>query len=456
MVASDLTKSIMRTWKAKVLHANKRITSTVSILLSAFLIKAVILFALLPLSANILPPNYGVGFGDLYDLIATNLAQGIGYRVEPSTSETMMREPGYPLFLVGVFRIGGYHIETARLANLMLAFGIAFMMINLTRRVVENEMTALIATLLFLFHPGILIAEARGGVEIAFIFVVVLFMMAIHHAVVKGNPWRYFVAGLVLGIVVLVRSTPFLFPVFLLAYLFLAESSTRNRLKLVSNIGVLVLGMAIVMSPWVIRNYMLVQEFVPTSTVQGVAAQEGLYTCQHLSFEREFRAVQQEAALERNESASQLKVPFVGYYYQYFYSARDEIAFNKSLLWRVGMEYRQSPSLLVRCVGKNLLNFWFLGKTWRSTWLNALIQLPLLGLALNGIHVLWKRGLLRRVGIMLTFIIYLVAVHAPIIAHARHSIPVVPFLTILASVSLISIWHRTERIFKRVPDELSV
>jgi hypothetical protein len=269
-----------------------------------------------------------------------------------------------------------------------------------------------------------------------------LFMLALHHAVVSENPWRYFVAGLVLGVVVLVRSTPLLFPVFLLAYMFLTASGARNRLKLASNIGVLLLGMAIVMSPWVTRNYLLVHEFVPTSTVQGIAAQEGLYTCQHLSFERDFRPVQQEAALERNESARRLEVPFVGYYYQYFYTPQDEVAFNKSLLRRVGMEYGKSPTLLARCVGKNLLNFWFLGKTWQSTWLNALIQVPLLGLALSGIHVLWKRGLLRKVGIMLTFIIYLVTVHAPIIAHARHSIPVVPFLTILASVSLVSIWHR--------------
>lgn len=411
------------------------------ILLAAFLLQAILILAVLPTFGDVVAPEYGVGFGDLYDLIANNLIQGHGYRIEANMGETMMREPGYPLFLAGVFKLGGYHIEAARLANLLLSLGIGFMMMRLTRRVTNDRVTALIAVLLFLFYPGILIAEARGGVEIAFIFVVMLFMLALHDAVEKGNVWRYFVAGLMLGGVVLVRSTPLLFPAFLLVYLLLTTRGVSERLRLGFKIVVLVFGMVLVMLPWMIRNYRLVQQVVPTATVAGVAAQEGQYTCQNLSFADNFRASQREAAHQRNQFASQLGLPFEGWYYQYFYSPRDEEQFNKALLQRVAMEYRQRPALLAQCVGKNLVNIWFLGKTWRATGLNALMQVPLLVLALGGGYLLWKRGLLRKMGIMLMFVLYIIAVQVPIIAHARHSIPVVPFLTILASISLVSIWH---------------
>ncbi|MGH7488609.1 MAG: hypothetical protein ACREMY_23870, partial [bacterium] len=119
-------------WKAR---------STVLCLLAAFLLQAAILFIVMPTLSGSLSPEYGVGFGDLYDLIANNLLQGNGYRIEANMGQTMMREPGYPLFLVCVFKIGGYHIEAARLANLVLATGIVFMMMRLTRKVTNDEAT---------------------------------------------------------------------------------------------------------------------------------------------------------------------------------------------------------------------------------------------------------------------------------------------------------------------------
>lgn len=424
---------------------NQRSRLLALVFLAAFIVQAAILFIAAPKLGAFLAPEYSTGFGDLYDLIANNLVHGNGYRIEANMGETMMREPGYPLFLVLVFKLAGYHIEAARVANLVLAVGIAFMMMRLTRRVTNDWVTAVIAPLVFLLYPGTLVAEARGGVEVAFIFVLMCFMLALHHAVEKASRWSYFAAGLVLGVVVMVRSTPLLFPVFLLVYLASTMRTFRERLKLSLNIVVLVLGMVLVMVPWVIRNYMLVQQFVPTATVSGVAAQEGQYTCQAMSRETSFRASQREAAHERNELASRLGVPFEGWYYQYFYAARDEVAFNKSLLQKVEMGYADDPTLLVRCAGKNLFNFWFLGKTWQATGQNVLMQVPLLLLTLGGLRLLWKRGRLHEMGIMLTFVLYIIAVQAPIIAHARHSIPVVPFLAIPASVALVSIWQAYQR-----------
>jgi 4-amino-4-deoxy-L-arabinose transferase-like glycosyltransferase len=386
-----------------------------------------------------------VGFEDGYDLIANNLDTGAGYRFDADMSKTMMREPGYPLFLAGVFKIGGYHIEAARVANLLLVIGIAFMMLRLTRRVVDDGKTPAIATALFLLLPGTIISEARGGVEIIFIFVLMAFMLLLYDAVEKGDVWRYLIAGIALGVVVQVRSTPLFFPAFLLVYLLIAVRNSSERLKPVLNVSVLVLGMAIVMLPWVIRNYALVHQLVPTASVQGVAAQEGQYTCEHLSFGNDFYAVQRGAGRERSELAKELGLRYEGiYYYQVFYDARDEVAFNKALLQRTETAYREDPALLGKCVAKNLVNFWFLGKTWQATEMSALMQIPLLGLAANGIWLLFKRRQLSKMGIMLMFAAYIVAVHVPIIAHSRHSVPISPFLAILAGVSLLSIWEKFE------------
>ena len=413
------------------------------LLFAALLANATIVFGILPTISKVLPLSYSVTFGDFYDVIGKNLAQGNGYRLDPTMGETMLREPGYPLLLALVFKIGGYGIQQARLTCLLLAFGAALMLLRLTRKITGDILTATAAALLFLLYPGILVAEARAGVEIPCIFAVMLFILALYGAVQKGDLWRYGAAGLLLGAAVLFRSEVLLFPVPLLIYFLLIAGGWTERVKVVRRFAALALGMAIVMSPWIIRNYELVHSFVPTATVAGVAAQTGLYTCQNASPGEPFYIADTAAGLARGQIAKQLGVPFVGaYYYQVFYTAQDELEFNRTLLRIVSAEYRKHPEILARCASKNLVfNFWFLGKTPRTVLLNFLVQAPLLVLALAGVVVLWKDKALSKAVIILLYISYIPAVHAPILAQARYSIMVVPFLAIFAAVFLMSMWR---------------
>jgi len=387
-------------------------------------------------------PTYSVTFGDLYDQIARNLDQGNGYRVESAMGNTMLREPGYPLLLAAVFKLGGYGLEQARVVCVLLAFGAALILLRLTRKITGDATTALVAALLFLLYPGTLVAEARAGIEIPSIFTVLLFFIALYSAVEKASLWRYLTAGLLLGVAVLVRSEVLLFPLPLLVYFLFGTRSWVERRKAVERIAVLGFAAVAVMSPWMIRNYLLVHKFVPTATVAGVAAQEGLYTCENAAQGDPFWVAQMKAGFEREELATQLGRPFTGPYYQLFYSPQDEVAFNRALLNHVSTEYRSHPALLATCAAKNLFfNFWFLGKTGKTVLLNMIAQVPLLALSITGVVVLWKRGLLRNAGIILLYILYIPALHAPIIAHARHSTLIVPFLAMLAAVSLVSFWQ---------------
>ena len=415
-------------------------------LLAALLTNAAIVLVGLPNLSSRMGLSYNLQIGDLYDLIAKNLDQGNGYRVDARMSETMLREPGYPLFLAGISKLGGgYIMRTARIGCVLLAFGAALMLLRLTRKITGDSRTALLSALLFLLYPGILVAETRAGIEIPCIFTMMLFMLALHGAVKKGSLWRYGAAGLLLGTAVVVRSEVLLFPVLLLAYLLFAAKDWGERQRIVGAISVLALGTALVMSPWVIRNYRLVHSFVPTATIAGAGAQAGLYTCENTSLGEPFFVADGEAGLERKEMARQLGIASIGPYFQLFYTPQDELTFYRTLLTRVSAEYRRHPEVLAECAAKNFFfNFWFLGKTPKSVLLNVLVQAPLLALALAGVVVLWTRKLLRNAGIILLYILYIPALHAPMVAEARYSMLIVPFLGILAAVFLVWAWRRVK------------
>jgi hypothetical protein len=226
----------------------------------------------------------------------------------------------------------------------------------------------------------------------------------------------------------------------LLLYVLFTATGARERLTAAFRVAILVVGMGLVMVPWVVRNYRLVHEFVPVATLGGVGLQEGLYMCRNVSFGDDLYPVGQAAGRIRGELARKLGMRFEGAeYLQTFYDAHDETAFNRILYETAGREYVRDPGLLVGCVGKNLFNLWFLGKTWDITKLNMLVQVPLLVLVFYGLWIVWLRGDLRKMGILLTYVGSIAMTHLLVVAEARYSIPVLAFLAIPAGVAAASI-----------------
>jgi hypothetical protein len=411
-------------------------------LLPAFLAMAAILFLVIPTLRHYFAFRYSIGFADGYNLIAENLANGNGYRWRADMEGTMTREPGYPLLLAALFKIAGPTLQAAYLLNLLLTLGIALLMMALAKKLTCDPRVPVIATLLFLFHPGTLISEARGGVEILFVFVGFGFLVALYWAVEKGGFWRYLLAGLAFGAVVEVRSTPITFLPLLLAYVLFTAKGARERFTAAFRVATLVGGMGLVMLPWIVRNYMLVHEFVPLPTIQGLAYQEGLCICQNVSFGVDDVPVIREAGRQRSDLARDLGMRFEGVeYFQMFYAAHDELVFNRILAGTARKEYAQNPGLLAHCAAKNLFfNIWFLGKSWNVTKLNILLQVPVLALVCYGLAIVWRRGDIRKMAILLIFAGSIAVTHSLVIAEARYSIPVLAFLTIPASVGVICIW----------------
>ena len=421
------------------IHWSKR--RLLAVVLAAFL-HAVLLLAVIPLLNSHLSTSYNREiFTDGYDYLASNLAEGHGYRFYPDTAPTMMREPGFPIFLAALFLCFGRSIIAITIANMLLAFATAWMIIVITARTSiepgrQNSPWKFIPALLFLFYPGTLIAETRGGVEILFGLLITIFLFRVQRCIERNRATDYLIAGLVLGLTVLVRSTPMLFPVPLLGYMIWLERKRIPGIVACRNVALMTMTMVAVLSPWIARNYLLTGAFVPTASVFGVSAQAGQYIGKHMFEGRPQWLLDREASRIRDKVATDLGLPFKedgADYYQVFYQTEDELKFSSYLGRMVAEEYRHNPLLFVRCVAQNLVAFWVAGKTWTATGVNAFLQIPLLLLAIFGVVEFAKRGKGRAIGPMILFVIYVVAVHAPVLAQARYSISLLPILAIFAT-----------------------
>jgi 4-amino-4-deoxy-L-arabinose transferase-like glycosyltransferase len=406
-------------------------------------LQAALLFAVMPrLSARLSPSYNQERAADGYDLLAANLAAGHGYRFYPDTAPTTMREPGYPLLLAGLLRLSGNRFYVVKLSNLLFALTTAWLLALLVWRMTDRRWPGFMAALLFLFHPGTLIAETRAGIEIPFGLLLVCVLLTVLRALERTHWSGYAISGLVLGVTVLFRSVPLLFPVALLAYLLVAERPRLSILAAWRNIAVMVVTMLLVLSPWIVRNYRLTGRFLPTASVVGISAQAGEYICTHLATGRPWWLLDREAARERSHLATRLGYPFEdGYdgYYQTFYRTNDEIAFSQYLFARVASDYRSQPRLFAQVLRSNLFNFWFAGKTPSATTANVLLQVPYLLLALAGAIVGIGYGHRRVVLPTLLLVVYVFAISTPILAQARYSIPLVPALAGLGALALAAV-----------------
>lgn len=420
----------------------------VGYLVLGIILHGVLLFAVIPALGPNLKAFYNEEqFADGYELLADNLNAGYGYRFYPETAKTLMREPGYPLFLAALRRTFGRNMVVVEIANMVLAIMTAACMVLLAKRIfselqLPRSLPVVVAPLLYLFSPGILIAESRGGLELLFSLLITLFMLGVDKAV-RTNELRYYAAsGAILGVTVLVRSTPMLFPAFLFLYLFFVERKRIATLAIVRNVTVMICVMVTVMSPWIIRNYKLTGKFVPTASVLGVSAQAGQYINTHLFEGRPWWLLDREASRERDKIAADLGLPFEDGkqgYYQTFYRSDDEIRFSSYLMHSVIEQYKQSPLVFVRCLTQNVFNFWFAGKSWMATAGDVAAQLPYLILAGIGIVFCAKARRLRTIGPLILFIGYVWAVHIPILAQARYSIPLLSLTCCLGTLGLMAL-----------------
>lgn len=431
---TDKSNTLIRFWYEKIFGQDKYWYSVLAVLI---MLKLIVILLILPQLSGRFVGHYGQSvYADGYDRLAMNLVTGHGYRFFPDTALTLMREPGYPIFLAGIFVLFGKSMAATQVANLILSIAVVFLIRKILDEFWPQGQVPLLASLLFLIHPGIIIAESRGGYEILFMVFVCWFVLLLQRASRTERSFDYIKSGSVLGLGVIVKSTVILFPfVFLIYQILVSLKNHEYPIKPFRNFALMSLSVLVLLSPWIVRNYLLVERFIPTASVLGVSAHAGQYIAQNLNLSNTLMTVDLAAAKERSRYATELGFSFKDGYYQYFYNSKDEVKFSSVLMKKVISTYVNHPELFIKSCIFNAFGFWFAGKNWNVTLINIFIQLPLIVLALYGVLKQVNNGDSNILILVLVILCYYV-VYIPILGQARYSVPLLPFLWISACIGV--------------------
>jgi hypothetical protein len=197
---------------------------------------------------------------------------------------------------------------------------------------------------------------------------------------------------------------------------------------------------ALVMAPWVIRNYEISGKFVPTMTIGGLAMFQGEETVRNMGNGKDSKDLLDDAGKEQIRIGHEMGLRMREDFFPQFYSANDEITFYRELGHRAWAEYAAQPSLLARAIFHNTWAFWLEGRTAKATLLNASFMVPFLLLAIHGAWTMVRRE--RKAWILVIAIVVYVLPHLIIISVARYASSLIPVLSILVACSVFSLTSR--------------
>lgn len=234
---------------------------------------AIFLVALLVrLAATAATGFWTLRFGDAnrYLHAATELAQHGQYpeRTEPF----FFRPPAYPVFLVAVTLGRTDCIPCAKIANSVLGAFAAVLLALLSARIFRHRRVAIATGLAAALHPSFVLLSTDVQSEPLFLLFVLLAGLFLLAASDRPSANLALLAGAMLGLAALTRSSALALAALLAAPLLDRRHSRRVGLRLA---GAALLGFLLSLTPWTLRNALRFHELIPVSDAGGVSLYAG-------------------------------------------------------------------------------------------------------------------------------------------------------------------------------------
>ena len=347
--------------------------------------------------------------GDGYGLIAQTIREG--------HYNDVIRGPVYPVFVAALGQPWAVKVAQALLDTLTCA--LIFWLVRFTRSTLPPPLklrrashAPVWAAWLWAVYPFAIWRVAFINKEVVLTFLLVSYVCVQVLALRERRFWQWLVAGGLLALVNLCKPMFIAWPLVVLALAFLHRISLWK-------IAALVAAMIVVIAPWTMRNSMVTNgAFLPVATERGgVTTFIGNYQPTLGLWEGPAK-VQWMAAVDaitlQHTGASVMEL---------------DRAFYAAALEQMASNPVKAVEMFVRKCGR----FWFLSAARREQMTSVVIQVGYL--ALLGIG-LWRcRQWGQDTVLMLALVAYVMLLHAASYADLRFSLPVMPFVCILAAVA---------------------
>jgi 4-amino-4-deoxy-L-arabinose transferase-like glycosyltransferase len=232
-----------------------------------FVVIAFVLRLAWGISAGVTPGANGPDDAAWYHRTATLLANGRGYVSMFTGAPTAAWPPAYPVFLSVLYRLTGPTTTTAVVANAVFGALTCWLVWRFGVRLGTPRVGA-VATALLAAFPGQIFFSALVLSETLFTCLACALWLVATALVDRRAPWRAWLPwGVALGAATLVRAEAIAFAV--VPALVLALESIRDVRRAGKALAAVILGAAIALTPWTIRNALVFGAFVPTSTSFG-------------------------------------------------------------------------------------------------------------------------------------------------------------------------------------------
>ena len=323
--------------------------------------------------------------------------------------------PLYPVFIAASLSfLGADQISVSIVQALVDSF--TTILVYLVMREIFDVEAALLSAILISLYPFSLYLTNSIASEPLFTFFLSGFVLCCVYAV-RSIKWRYYsVAGVLLGLATMTRGTtqfvPFMVPVLLILLGKGWRDAAVPYLALCLSFGLVIL-------PWTVRNYVVLNDIIPVATGGGIVVLMG-------SSEK-FLTIDGKPEM----------------YLSHVPPAGGKPSQNDRFYTRAGLErhlahLQADPVDFVKFMAKKLARLWYATESGANHALILLSQLPIYLFALLGVIFARMKGI-TLAWIPICMVAYFVVLHWLSLPLFRYMIPIMPLLIGLAAFAIVTI-----------------
>ena len=352
-----------------------------------------------------------------------------------------LMDPSYPVFTPPLYAIliaiGSWIFGQDQLPIKVLQFfadSVTTCVVMLIAREILGFRTALVSGGLLVVYPFTIYASLYIGSETLFTLFLSCFVLFFLWATSSSRLGWYFLAGGALGVATLLRGTTQFFPIIAPVLLLLLYRTISKRV-IVGYLG-FCFCFILIIAPWTVRNYLVLNEIVPVATGSSVLLQgshEDLLTIEGKipGFPKYF------AELERRGISAPPPGAGTVLWDRYFFRAGLE---------NYKIRAETDPLSFIPFMLLKFARIWYATESGRNHAIILFANLPLYILAIVGIISLFKqRRAPQSIWILVFVIAYFVALHWISLPLFRYVLPIMPYVIVLASMGILVCFERLEK-----------